>query len=84
MQQKRSFPGLLFGLAAGAVLGVLLAPRSGKETRQRLSTDTDNFFKNLQDQLQEGIDGIKSQYNDLMEANAARTKDDMGRPESRV
>jgi len=31
--------GLLFGLVAGAVAGLLLAPKSGKETRQQLLGD---------------------------------------------
>ncbi|GAA4466552.1 hypothetical protein GCM10023189_48830 [Nibrella saemangeumensis] len=80
----RSLPGLLFGLAAGAVVGILLAPRSGRETRERISTDADNFFRDLQDQLQTGLDNIKSQYNEVVEANASRFKGDAGGSEPRV
>ncbi len=33
---KNFFKGLLFGVAAGTVGGLLLAPRSGNETRKKL------------------------------------------------
>lgn len=33
---KNFFKGLLFGAAAGTVGGLLLAPRSGNETRKKL------------------------------------------------
>ena len=36
---KKRRGGLLFGLVAGAVAGLLLAPKSGKETRQQLLGD---------------------------------------------
>ncbi|GAA4404841.1 hypothetical protein GCM10023187_22640 [Nibrella viscosa] len=80
----RSLPGLLVGLVTGAVVGLLLAPRSGRETRERLSTDADNFFKDLQDQLQTGLDNIKDQYKEMMDANSSRFKGDTGGSEPRA
>lgn len=35
--------GLLIGAAAGAVAGILLAPRSGKDTRQKLMDEADKL-----------------------------------------
>lgn len=71
----KSLPGILIGLAAGAVLGLLLAPQSGKKTRRRINHDSESFFKNLQDQLQEGLESIKGQYNDMVDTTSTRTQD---------
>ncbi len=70
----KGLPGILIGLAAGAVLGLLLAPTSGKKTRSRLTQDSESFFKNLQDQLQEGLESIKDQYNDMLDSTASNSQ----------
>jgi gas vesicle protein len=80
----KSLPGILIGLAAGVVLGMLVAPEKGKSTRKRISNDADSFFNHLQDQLQSGIDNVKSQYNDFVETSASRTKEAIGQAERRV
>lgn len=46
---------LLAGLAVGAVLGVLFAPNSGKETRERLSDKA----LDLADNVKDGFHAIK-------------------------
>ncbi|WP_420149483.1 YtxH domain-containing protein [Spirosoma sp.] len=74
----KSLPGVLVGLAVGAVVGILLAPESGKKTRKRISSESDSFFKDLQDQLQTGLDSIKSQYNDYVDAATDKTQDLVG------
>ncbi|MBD2702806.1 YtxH domain-containing protein [Spirosoma sp. BT702] len=71
----RSLPGVLVGLAVGAVIGVLLAPESGKKTRKRISSETDSFFKDLQDQLQTGLDSIKQQYNDYVDTASGKAQE---------
>ena len=70
----KSLPGILFGIAAGVLVGVLLAPQSGKKTREGLLSDTDNFFSDLQSQLQDGLDSIREQYNEYVETAADKTK----------
>lgn len=70
-KRMRSLPGILIGLAAGVVLGVLLAPDKGKSTRKRISNDADSFFKDLQDQLQSGIETIKEQYTEFVQTSAS-------------
>ncbi|GAB4054132.1 YtxH domain-containing protein [Spirosoma litoris] len=71
----KSLPGILVGLAVGAVIGVLLAPESGKKTRKRITSESDSFFKDLQDQLQSGLDNIKNQYNDYVDSATGKTQD---------
>lgn len=69
----KSLPGVLVGLAVGAVIGILLAPESGQKTRKRISDESDSFFKDLQDQLQSGLESIKTQYNDYVDAAAGKS-----------
>jgi gas vesicle protein len=71
----KSLPGIIVGLAVGAVIGVLLAPESGQKTRKRISSESDSFFKDLQDQLQSGLESIKNQYNDYVDSAAGKTQD---------
>lgn len=71
----KALPGIIVGLAVGAVVGLLFAPESGKKTRKRISSESDSFFNDLQDQLQSGLDNIKSQYNDYVDAASSKTHD---------
>lgn len=71
----KSLPGILLGLAAGALVGLLLAPDSGKKTRKKISSESDSFFKDLQDQLQTGLDNIKRQYNDYVDTATTKVQD---------
>ncbi|MEZ0539967.1 YtxH domain-containing protein [Fibrella arboris] len=70
----KSLPGILLGIAAGVIVGVLLAPQSGKKTREGLVSDTDDFFSSLQDQLQDGLESIRNQYNEYVETAADKSK----------
>ncbi len=74
----KALPGILVGLAVGAVVGLLLAPESGKKTRKNISNESDSFFSDLQDQLQSGLDNIRSQYDDFVETSAKKSKEVVG------
>lgn len=50
--------GFLAGAAVGATLGVLFAPRSGKETRERIA----NKANGLKDELDEFIDRARGEW----------------------
>lgn len=52
--------GFLLGIGAGAVIGLLLAPQSGSETRRLLALKT-----------QERADSIQEQANDLLDSATA-------------
>lgn len=44
----------LAGLAAGAIAGILMAPRSGKETRRRMGEAKDEWGDRLHEGMEEG------------------------------
>ncbi|MFO7879114.1 MAG: YtxH domain-containing protein [Bacteroidota bacterium] len=41
--------GVLAGAAAGVITGILVAPASGKETRENISSKTDELLSNLKE-----------------------------------
>ena len=59
--------GLLSGAAAGAVAGLLFAPKKGKDTRKAISdksnqilNDTSRGFNDLSDSLNHKVDELKA------------------------
>jgi gas vesicle protein len=57
MDGEFRFPYLLFGMAAGVIIGTLLAPRSGEETR-----------KYLRERSNKGLDHVNEQATRLRAA----------------
>lgn len=55
MNSGKVFVGLLAGIAAGALLGVLFAPEKGIETRRKISKKSKDF-----------VDDVKSKYDDFV------------------
>lgn len=51
--------GILAGLAAGAALGILLAPDKGSETRDRLSQSLKDLGEHIKDIAADQIDKVK-------------------------
>jgi gas vesicle protein len=52
----------LLGLAAGVAVGVLFAPAKGAKTRKRLTKKIMNFADNMQDDLSDKLNAIKSVF----------------------
>ena len=53
MSSGRFLGGLLIGGALGAIIGMLLAPRSGDETRELIRDEFDHQVNRSKDQLQQ-------------------------------
>jgi gas vesicle protein len=51
--------GVLGGVAAGALLGVLFAPQKGSVTRRKIARKSEDFVEELKD--------IKEQFNEFVE-----------------
>ena len=58
MSASKVLLGMVVGLAAGAVIGVLLAPDSGANTRQKLSQKGQDYADELKSKFNEFLDGF--------------------------
>jgi len=68
MSTKNLFKGLLAGLAIGGILGVLLAPKSGKQVRQDLRKAYKSTSKDIAKRINNIEDISKSKYDQVVEA----------------
>lgn len=76
MSNSKTLLGVLAGLAAGAAIGVLLAPRSGKETRGILRKKGQQAKDELGDLLDAGYDEWRKLRRNVAD-RAHMTKDDL-------
>ena len=73
MSKNKGLGKLLLGIGIGAGLGVLFAPKSGRETRQDLKKEIDKFISNLKeidinevkDEFLNKIEDIRNELEDL-------------------
>jgi len=77
MSSGKVFLGVLAGVAAGALIGILFAPDKGSETRKKIVEKGEDY-----------VDGLKEKLNDLVDditrkVDAAKAKAD-GRSEPTV
>jgi gas vesicle protein len=70
--------GALAGFAAGAVLGILLAPDKGEETRKKMGKKADDFSDGLKSKLNgviesvmEKFEAVKEEASDMIEKGKA-------------
>lgn len=59
--------GVLAGAAAGAVLGILLAPDKGSETRKKIMKAGEDYANNFKDKIDEVIDGVSERFGSVKE-----------------
>ncbi len=67
--------GVLFGAALGVMGGLLLAPRSGKETRRLLQ----NTLDSLPNASEDTVDRFQVQANRFLEQARGRVEETLGR-----
>ncbi|HCY40597.1 MAG TPA: hypothetical protein DHV48_04475 [Prolixibacteraceae bacterium] len=78
MSSGKLFLGVLAGLAAGAVLGILFAPDKGTETRKKIVEKGEDYvdevkekFNGLIDDLSKKMDGVHSKAKKMAEESKA-------------
>ncbi len=54
--------GLVAGLAAGAVLGVLFAPKKGSTMRRRISQASVNYVDDIKEKFSDFVDNVMGRY----------------------
>jgi gas vesicle protein len=68
MSNKNLFKGIITGLAIGGALGVLFAPKSGKQTRQDLKKAYRATSKDIARRINDLEDISQSKYDQIVDA----------------
>ncbi|MCZ8217754.1 MAG: YtxH domain-containing protein [Cyclobacteriaceae bacterium] len=75
MDAKNLIGGLLAGAAIGVAIGILLAPKSGAETREDISKGSRKLSDNLKGTFDDSIDMLKEKFNSGVDEATRRTKE---------
>jgi gas vesicle protein len=67
MTLGKAMLGVLAGVAAGALLGVLFAPEKGTNTRRKLSKKGEDILDDLQDKFDEFVETVTEKMDNLSE-----------------
>lgn len=57
--------GVLAGLAAGAILGILFAPDKGTNTRKKIISKGEGYADDVKEKFNEAIDAINDKYKSI-------------------
>ena len=57
--------GLLAGVAAGAVLGILFAPDKGSNTRKKIVSKGEDYADDVKEKFNDAIDAITDKYKSI-------------------
>jgi gas vesicle protein len=82
MNSGKLMLGLLAGIAAGALLGILFAPEKGTETRRKIAEKGDDYvdgmkvkFNQLIDDVSQKIDGVKNKAKEMTAEAKPKTEE---------
>ena len=81
MKTRQLLVGALLGLTAGAVLGVLYAPKKGSVTRRFIAKKGNNYVDEMKDRFSESmktvnqkIDSLKDEVKSMVKKGLVRTE----------
>ncbi len=76
MKSGDVFLGVLAGVAAGALMGILFAPEKGSRTRKHIANKADGYADDLKEKFEDMVDGLNDKYESIMhDAKAIATKE---------
>jgi gas vesicle protein len=67
MKTDKVILGVLGGLAAGAIMGILFAPEKGKKTRKKIKNVSNDYKDELKDKLDSALETLSKKYDVLKE-----------------
>jgi len=82
MRTSKAVLGIACGVAAGAVLGVLMAPDSGENTRKRISSKSMDAVDDIKNRFNNLVDGFTNHRDELaskIKSNVNQIKSDITR-----
>ena len=66
MNSSKVVLGILGGVAAGALLGVLFAPEKGSKTRKKIVNKSNDFVDDLKDKFEDLYTDVTDKYDNLL------------------
>lgn len=75
METKKLIGGLLAGAAIGVAVGILLAPRSGQETQNKIVKGSKRLADDLRNKVGSSVDSVKNQYNNAVDNTARKGRE---------
>ncbi|MGF2414597.1 MAG: YtxH domain-containing protein [Ferruginibacter sp.] len=66
MKSGKVVLGLLAGVAAGAVLGILFAPDKGSNTRKKIVNKGEDYANDVKEKFNEALDAINNKYKSIV------------------
>jgi gas vesicle protein len=67
MNSGKILLGVLAGLAAGALIGVLFAPKKGSDTRKKIAQKGENYAESLKEKFNEFLDNVSEKSQEVKE-----------------
>ena len=66
--------GVLAGVAAGAMVGILFAPAKGSRTRRRILKQGENYADGLKEKFNECVDNVSQKFEKVKDEVSAFTQ----------
>lgn len=82
MSTTKVLLGLVAGVAAGALLGILIAPDKGSVTREKMSNKAKNYGDGLKEKFNEFVDDISERFEEVKEDISDLTEPKKSKTES--
>lgn len=65
MNSAKVLLGILAGASAGALLGILLAPQKGQDTRRQIEKTSKKYAKDIKHKFDQTINGVTEKFNEI-------------------
>lgn len=65
MKTNKTLVGILSGMAAGALLGILFAPDKGSNTRKKIKRKSNKYANNAKDKAGDVLENLSQKYGNL-------------------
>jgi len=81
MKTKKAVLGVLAGIAAGAVIGVLLAPEKGDRLRKKISRKSEDLADLINEKIDDKFDALLNTISGKVKKSKG-TEEDLGKKEA--